>query len=89
MIDKYWATVGSSNIDPFSLLLAREANLVVKDRGFAAELHASLLEGMRGGAVIVERMSWRRKPLTRRLMIWMAYGLTRFLMGMVGYGGQR
>ena len=28
VIDNEWATVGSSNIDPFSLLLAREANVV-------------------------------------------------------------
>ena len=29
VIDGHWATVGSSNIDPFSLLLSREANVVV------------------------------------------------------------
>ena len=34
------ATVGSSNIDPFSLLLAREANLFVNDQAFAAELRS-------------------------------------------------
>ena len=34
-----WSTVGSSNIDPFSLLLAREANLMVQDAGFADELN--------------------------------------------------
>jgi phosphatidylserine/phosphatidylglycerophosphate/cardiolipin synthase-like enzyme len=33
--DKPWATVGSSNLDPLSLLLAREANVVVEDAGFA------------------------------------------------------
>jgi cardiolipin synthase len=33
--DGVWSTVGSSNIDPFSLLLAREANVIVRDRGFA------------------------------------------------------
>jgi cardiolipin synthase len=31
VVDEDWATVGSSNIDPFSLLLAREANLVVRE----------------------------------------------------------
>ena len=35
VVDDY-ATVGSSNLDPFSLLLAREANVVVDDAGFAA-----------------------------------------------------
>jgi cardiolipin synthase len=35
VVDKEWATVGSSNIDPLSLLLNLEANVVVRDEGFA------------------------------------------------------
>ena len=31
VIDDRWATVGSSNIDPYSLLMAREANVFVRD----------------------------------------------------------
>jgi cardiolipin synthase len=42
VIDGLWATVGSSNIDPFSLMLSREANVVVEDPGFARELCGSL-----------------------------------------------
>lgn len=42
VIDRRWSTVGSSNIDPYSLLLAREANVVVFDERFAAELKAVL-----------------------------------------------
>jgi cardiolipin synthase A/B len=38
VIDGQWATVGSSNIDPLSLLLNLEANVVVRDSGFAAQL---------------------------------------------------
>ena len=34
VIDDHWATVGSSNIDPYSLLMAREANVVVRDPYF-------------------------------------------------------
>ena len=37
-MDDDWATVGSSNIDPLSLLLNLEANLVVRDAGFAQAL---------------------------------------------------
>ena len=36
--DESWATLGSSNIDPLSLLLNLEANVVIRDDGFAAEL---------------------------------------------------
>jgi cardiolipin synthase len=38
VIDERWATVGSSNIDPYSLLMSREANLFVRDARFAAQL---------------------------------------------------
>ena len=51
VVDNHWATVGSSNIDPFSLLLAHEANVVVQDAAFAAELSAEI------NASIEERIS--------------------------------
>ena len=38
LVDDDWATVGSSNIDPLSLLLNLEANVVVRDPAFAAAL---------------------------------------------------
>jgi cardiolipin synthase len=38
LVDKEWATVGSSNIDPLSLLVNLEANVMVRDRGFVARL---------------------------------------------------
>ncbi len=38
VVDDEWATVGSSNIDPLSLLLNLEANVVVYDAEFAAAL---------------------------------------------------
>jgi cardiolipin synthase len=42
VIDNEWATVGSSNLDPLSLSLNLEANLVVQDRGFATALRQKL-----------------------------------------------
>ena len=41
LADDDWATVGSSNIDPLSLLLNLEANVVVRDRAFNAALSAA------------------------------------------------
>jgi cardiolipin synthase A/B len=38
VVDDDWATVGSSNIDPLSLLLNLEANVVVQDADFARDL---------------------------------------------------
>jgi cardiolipin synthase len=43
VVDREWATVGSSNLDPLSLSLNLESNLVVRDRHFAGELRSRLL----------------------------------------------
>ena len=54
------ATVGSSNIDPFSLGLAREANVFVDDSAFAAELRLSLHEAIEKEARAVPANYWQR-----------------------------
>ena len=42
VVDGEWATVGSSNLDPLSLSLNLEANLVVRDPAFASALRERL-----------------------------------------------
>ena len=74
------ATVGSSNIDPLSLGLAREANVFVDDAGFARELRASLHEAIDKRARAVTPRYWSRLSWTLRLRIWLAYRITRLLM---------
>jgi cardiolipin synthase len=44
VVDRRWATVGSSNLDPLSLSLNLEANLFVADRTFAQALRARLVQ---------------------------------------------
>ncbi len=86
VIDGHWSTVGSSNIDPFSLLLAREANVVVRNDEFAAALRASLQRAMAEGAREVRHDDWRHVALPVRMARWLAYGLVRMLIGLAGYG---
>ncbi|HYF21265.1 MAG TPA: cardiolipin synthase ClsB, partial [Ramlibacter sp.] len=42
LVDDEWATIGSSNLDPLSLSLNLEANILVRDRGFNQELSSRL-----------------------------------------------
>lgn len=86
VIDTRWATVGSSNIDPFSLLLAREANVVVDDSLFAEELRASIHNHIVVGATKVEMSMWHSQPLWRRCIVWCAYGCARLIIGLAGLG---
>ncbi|MBS1159534.1 MAG: clsB [Proteobacteria bacterium] len=86
VIDGEWATVGSSNIDPFSLLLAKEANLVVRDAAFAGQLRQSLQEALSDGAQEVVSASFARQHFHSRLLRWLSYGVVRLLVGLTGYG---
>ena len=85
VIDGQWSTVGSSNIDPFSLMLAREANLVVLDEGFAGELRASLLEAIANHALRIGDGNNVSRSWVGRLVARASYGIVRLLVGMLGY----
>ena len=85
VIDGRWATVGSSNIDPFSLMLAWEANVVVLDADFAGALRGSLLQAISEDAQQIRADHWKQQPYYQRFLAWMSYGVVRFLMGMAGY----
>ncbi len=87
VIDNYWATVGSSNIDPFSLLLSHEANAVVQDTEFANELkneiNASIKEAYR-----VTAEEWEHGNKFKHLSSWVAYGMVRIFLGVIGYSNE-
>ncbi|AYH42546.1 cardiolipin synthase ClsB [Azoarcus sp. DN11] len=88
VVDERWATVGSSNIDPFSLLLAREANVVIEDAGFAGRLRKSLERARAAGARELRREDWGRLPRMGRAASWLAYQCVRLALGIAGYGGR-
>jgi cardiolipin synthase A/B len=89
VIDSDWATVGSSNIDPFSLLLAREANIIVKDVAFSTELRTDIESYIQQGAYHVSSLKWNNGNLIKRLASWVAYGLVRVFLGVIGYSNER
>ena len=84
VIDGHWATVGSSNLDPLSLLLAREANVVIEDDAFAGNLRQRLLDAMalQNDQVDLSQHSQRRWVI--RFLDWFAYGLMRTLLWVTG-----
>lgn len=89
VVDARLATVGSSNIDPFSLTLAREANVFVDDPAFAAELRQSLHEAIENRARAVPRNYWERLSLELKARIWLSYRIARLLMLVYGVNDSR
>ncbi|MGA0609842.1 cardiolipin synthase ClsB [Caldimonas sp. KR1-144] len=73
-VDRDWATIGSSNIDPLSLLVNLEANVVVRDRGFVATLARELERDFEGAQEVLapRPLAGWRKWLRRGFVAWVA-----------------
>lgn len=84
VIDQHWLTVGSSNIDPLSLMLAREANVFVLDNTLAAHLHADLIKSIEQDSIKISLDHWQKQPMLKRFISWVVYGAIRLFAGIVG-----
>jgi cardiolipin synthase len=76
-VDDSWATVGSSNIEPVSLLLAREANVTVYDARFVGALRAELERAIAQDSAALHAQDYARRGLLARLADWGAYAIVR------------
>ena len=81
VIDGIWSTVGSSNIDPFSLLLAREANIFIFDKSFASQLKKNIEADIRLGGTEILLKDWDSSHLIKRMKSRIAYFLIRLSLG--------
>ncbi|MBE7941367.1 MULTISPECIES: cardiolipin synthase ClsB [Ramlibacter] len=84
VVDGAWATVGSSNLDPLSLLLAREANVVVEDQAFAALLRERLVRAMETAGRVMSADGYSNRPLRERFMERIALFLMRLALVVQG-----
>ncbi|OAI86273.1 cardiolipin synthase ClsB [Pseudomonas putida] len=83
LVDRHWSTVGSSNLDPLSLSLNLEANLVIRDEAFNQRLfeHLDELRNKRCKTVSLQRVLrgyWWRAPL-----IFLTFHFTRYFPALV------
>ncbi|TNF60560.1 MAG: cardiolipin synthase ClsB [Burkholderiales bacterium] len=85
VVDRRWATVGSTNLDPLSLLLAREANVMTRDRRFAHLLHQRLDEILRDSSQRLDLTSLQKRPWRERLLDRLAFGVMRTTLFLTGH----
>lgn len=79
LVDGEWSTVGSSNLDPLSLSLNLEANLIIRDREFTDTLRANLEGLMTSSCKEIEPdRETRRAPLQLATNALMFHFLRRF-----------
>ena len=85
VIDGHWATVGSSNLDPLSLLLAREANIVFTHPELAQALRAHLVAAMQASAAPLDTVRLAQRKFKHRVLDRLAFAVMRVLLFITGF----
>ncbi|MFM0135791.1 phospholipase D-like domain-containing protein [Caballeronia grimmiae] len=85
VVDADWATIGSSNLDALSLVLNNEANMVLVNHPEIAGLHDAILQAFDEGSRIDEKR-YASRPLTERVLSWLAYNSYRAMMKVITIG---
>lgn len=68
VVDERWATVGSSNLDPLSLLLAREANVVSRHPDDVRQVRQALAQAVLSGAKPIDQQALAQRRLWDRAL---------------------
>lgn len=85
VIDDTWATIGSSNLDPISLSLNLEANLIIHDRAFNDDLRTSLERLVREHCKAIDPAGARRRTLWRQLISYVVFHVVRRFPAWAGW----
>jgi len=85
VMDRRWATVGSTNLDPLSLLLAREANVMTSDSGFCQQLHERLEHILETSGRSLDAQVWAKRAWHQRLLDRLAFALMRLSLFLTGH----
>ncbi len=80
IVDDTWATLGSANLDPFSLLVAREANLIIRHQPFCHDLERQLMHQIDTNSREITATGWAKQSgLHRAIRIFSARLIFRLL----------
>ncbi len=85
VIDDDWCTVGSSNLDPLSLSLNLEANLLFRDPVLTKQLRSRLQLLMRNSCERIERKDVRRRTRPRQALSWLVFHILRRFPAWAGW----
>lgn len=85
VVDGRWATVGSTNLDPLSLLLAREANVVTTDRSFALQLQTRLQVLLQTQGTPLALATLNARPWWQRWQDGLAFAVMRTVLFLTGH----
>ncbi|MCG4455690.1 cardiolipin synthase ClsB [Pseudomonas sp. MMS21-TM103] len=85
LVDDEWATVGSSNLDPLSLSLNLEANLIIRDRTFNRQLFEHLQALASEHCQAISQAQLARWAFWRMPLVFLGFHLLRHFPAWVGW----
>nr|WP_213881390.1 cardiolipin synthase ClsB [Pseudomonas sp. dw_358] len=85
IVDRDWATVGSSNLDPLSLSLNLEANLVIRDAAFNERLYQHLHGLASHSCTAISQQTALRGYWWRAPLIFVTFHFLRHFPAWVGF----
>ncbi|MDQ3288448.1 MAG: cardiolipin synthase ClsB [Pseudomonadota bacterium] len=84
LVDEEWATVGSSNLDPLSLSLNLEANVLIRDRAFNQEVRRRMQRLMQDHCTEVTKADLPPRTPLRTLWSVLVFHVLRHLPAWAG-----
>lgn len=85
LVDEDWSTVGSSNLDPLSLSLNLEANVLIRDRAFNRQLHERLDYLCRNHCTVMREAQAPRGLIWRMTIGFMVFHFLRHFPAWAGW----
>jgi cardiolipin synthase len=85
LVDDEWATVGSSNLDPLSLSLNLEANLIIRDRTFNRQLFEHLQALASEHCQAISQAQMARGAFWRMPLVFLCFHLLRHFPAWTGW----
>jgi cardiolipin synthase len=86
VVDRRWATLGSSNCDHLSFFLNHEANFIVTNHPVVKEIRWKIEDQALGQAVKVNSDLYSQRPILAKLFNWVSYSFVRLLLIFLSVG---
>jgi len=86
VVDRRWATLGSSNCDHLSFLLNHEANLIIRNHSVIKEIRWKIADQATDNGVKVEPNVYAQRSYFEKVFNWVAYMFVRVVMGLLTIG---
>ncbi len=86
VVDRRWATIGSSNCDHLSFFLNHEANLIIRNHEVVKEMRWRIADQAEEHASAVDPQVYMNRPIFLKVANWISYRIVRLIVWVLVIG---